>query len=247
MIRRKKEDVLKDLPPITRTIIPQDIDRKEYKEAEEDFITWLFKNKPNSAMKMVHSNTAIQLTKLTYLLGLIAKLKTPSVIRWIEDFMEDTDKKLVVFGHHRAFLEELHTKFKDQSVLIYGGVSLKERTKLIDRFATDKKVRIFFGSITAAGMGINKLQTVCSDVLMAELVWTSTKILQAEGRLHRIGQKNPVSVYYLVAKDTVESVLCRAIHTKQAIINSIVDNIETENQEFDILSDVFSELKKRRM
>ena len=243
LIRRLKKDVFKELPPITRTTVPLDIDRKEYDEAEHNFLGWLFKQNPGKAMRV---KNAVQLAKLGYLLGLIAKLKTSSVIEWIEDFLADTDKKLVVFGHHRSFLEELKSKFDKESVLVYGGIAGKKRQAAIDQFANDKKIRLFFGSITAAGTGINKLQTVCSDVVIAEFIWTGTKILQAEGRLDRIGQKNPVSAYYLVAKDTVESLLCATIHRKQKSVNAVVDNESVDSNEFNILGLMFDKLKKRR-
>jgi SWI/SNF-related matrix-associated actin-dependent regulator 1 of chromatin subfamily A len=241
MIRRTKDEVLKELPPLQRIMVPLEIDRKEYEEAEKNFLSWLFKQNPGKAMKV---KNAVHIAKLSYLLGLIAKLKTPAVIEWIEDFLENTNKKLVVFGHHRNFLENLHAKFSNQSVLVYGGIAGHKRQAMIDKFAADKKTKIFLGSITATGSGINKLQTVCSDMVIAELIWTGMKLIQAEGRLHRLGQKNPVSAYYLVAENTTESLLCKVIHAKQASINAIVDG-KPDLQEFDVLESMFKQLRKK--
>lgn len=244
MIRRTKQQVLKDLPPIQRTVVPLSINRKEYHAAESDFFTWLAKNKPSKVRRLANS-TAIHLAKLSYLLGLVAELKTKAVCEWIDNFLETTNKKLVVFGHHREFLESLYGKYQKQAVLVYGGIDAKKRQTRIDNFVEKKKTRLFFGSIMAMGTGVNKLQTVCSDVAIVELIWVGVKILQAEGRLHRIGQNNHVNSYYLIAKDTVEASLCNAITKKQASINEIMDGKE-DGQEFDILKTVITDYKRRK-
>ena len=243
MVRRTKEEVLKDLPPIRRDVIPLKVDLKEYKEAERDIVAWLFRHKPSKARSV---GNAVHLAKLSHLLSLVADLKMKQVCDWIDNFLESNPtKKLTVFGHHRKFLETLHERYKDKSVLVYGGMGAKKKQKTIDAFADDKKIRVFIGSIMATGTGINKLQTVCSDLVIAELVWVGLKLLQVEGRLHRLGQKNKVTAYYLIVKGTVEEILCKAIHRKQAIINKVVDG-DYKRQEFKIFEKVIRTLTKKR-
>lgn len=240
MIRRTKLEVLKELPPLQRTMVPLEIDRQEYEKAEKNFISWLFQQEPEKAFR---AKSAIQLTKLTYLIGLAARLKLEAVVQWIQDFLNQTSKKLTIYGHHREILDSIHNHFATQSVLIYGGTSDKHRQLAIDKFVGDKSTRLFIGGITATGSGINRLQTVSSDLIFTELIWNPAKLLQVEGRLHRMGQQNPVNVYYLVARDTVESTLCRAIYRKQKFINAIVDG-RSEQLEFSILEEVFNKFKR---
>jgi SWI/SNF-related matrix-associated actin-dependent regulator of chromatin subfamily A-like protein 1 len=239
MLRRTKSEVMKQLPPVQRTMVPLKIDRKEYKYAENNFLSWLFKQNPGKAMRV---KNAVHIAKLTYLLGLIAKLKTKAVKEWIKEFLESTGEKLVVFAHHRAILESLHRDFSD-SVLVYGGLNIKKRQERIDQFADDPSTKVFFGSITATGMGINRLQTVCNTLAIVELVWNPAKIIQVEDRLHRIGQRRPVTAHYLMAKDTLDSLLCKVIQRKQKAIRAIVDG-KSGSTEFKILDEVFQQLKQ---
>jgi SWI/SNF-related matrix-associated actin-dependent regulator 1 of chromatin subfamily A len=235
-LRRTKEEVLKDLPKIQRTLVPIDIKRKEYEEAENNFLGWMFKNNPGKAMR---AKSAVHIAKLTYLLGLVAKLKSDFVIDWIEEFLLDNQVKLTVFGHHRSLLEKLHDNFKGRSVLVYGGIGDKKRQLAIDQFVSDPSTDLFLGSITATGTGINKLQNVCSNLAVIELIYNPKKLEQVEGRLHRLGQKLPVTAYYLLARDTIEIKLCKILLRKQKTINAIVDN-EPHKQEFEILKLLFA-------
>mgnify|MGYP001324494232 CR=1 FL=1 len=243
MIRRTKEEVIKDLPRLTRTVVPLEIDRKKYKKAEKNIVRWLLKNKPEKAYKVRYIN---QLAKLNYLLQLVSELKLKETMKWIDNFLQTSDEKLCVFGYHREFLEKLHKKYKKQAVLRYGNMTKKKRREVLDKFIAKKKIRIFIGSIPAVGTGTDRLQRVCSNMAVVELIWTGVKLLQVEGRLHRLGQKNPVNIYYLVSEDTVESMLCKAIMKKQKDFNMIISGKKSsEDSEFDVLETILKKLKKR--
>lgn len=242
MVRRTKDQVAKQLPPITRTVVPLAINRRKYEEMEENFVKWMFKHKPDKAYK---AKEVTFLSKLNYSLQFTAELKLKSVMEWIDNFLETTDKKLVVFGHHRAFLEALHKRYPEISTLRYGGMGKKKKKLALDLFLKKKKVRLFFGGIMAAGTGLDKLQTVCSDIAIAEFIWIGLKLLQVEGRIHRLGQKNPVNAYYLVAKRTIESMLINSCHRKQKYFNSVIDNMEFEN-EFEIIKTFIEKIKYKR-
>lgn len=246
MVRRTRHQVRKDLPPLQRTIVPVELprrDREQYKEAESNIIKWLFKHKPSKAFRALN---AIHLSRMNHLLGLISELKYDHVVQWIDNFLATTDQKLCVFGHHRDFLKKLHNHYKSQAVLVYGGVKGKKRQLAIDQFVADKRIRLFIGGIKACGEGINKLQLVCHNMLIAELIWVGLKLLQVEGRLDRLGQKNRVQINYLIAEDTVEALLCRAIMRKQKNFKAIMDGKFKEKTEFDLFKSVVRQLEKKR-
>lgn len=245
MVRRTKTEVLKDLPEIQRTTVPLMVDMRKYKVAEEDVVKYLMQFSNPKDKKRFKAQYAKEVAKLNYLLQIIAELKLKQVIAWIKNFLDTTDKKLTVFAHHRVFLEALQEEFKNESVLVYGGIGHKNRRAAMHAFVHDPKKRLFLGSITATGTGVNDLQLVCSDMAIVELIWVGMKLLQVEGRLHRIGQKHQVNVYYLVASDTAEEILCNTIRKKQKDINSVVDN-KYDEQEFDIFDSVFKKLTRRR-
>jgi SNF2 family DNA or RNA helicase len=115
----------------------------------------------------------------------------------------------------------------------------------LDKFIHNEDCRIFIGSIPAAGTGLDGLQSVCRQMVIAELIWVGVKLIQVEKRLHRLGQKHPVNITYLVAKNTVESMLCNAIVRKQKAFNSIIDG-RSDRVEFDLLKAVMKRFTKKR-
>lgn len=235
MIRRLKKDVLTELPDKIRQVIPCSLKRiKEYEEAQRDFISWLRKE---SAVKADKAAQAEAITKLGYLKRFAAKLKMGFVKKWVDDFLEREDGKLVLFCTHRKIIRKLHKRYKEISVVVDGSVTGKKRKYAIEQFQTNKKTRIFIGNIKAAGVGIDLwAASVCAFV---ELDWVPGNHTQAEDRLHRIGQKKVVMVYYLIAKKTIEEKLCKIIQQKQEVLTNTLDGKKVKND-----FNVFSKLQK---
>jgi SWI/SNF-related matrix-associated actin-dependent regulator 1 of chromatin subfamily A len=222
MVRRRKVDVLKDLPKKTRTVIPVDIKRRaEYVQAQTDFIRWLMRK---SKRKALRARNAERLVQLGYLKRLAAELKMKAVCEWIDAFIADNPgKKLLVFGVHKKILHLLHERYKN-SVLVTGEVVGRERQVRVDKFNRDKKCQFFFGNIDAAGVGWSCTST--STVLFVELSWTPGKHMQAEDRVVGIkrGLKGEAAqIFYLVARATIEEMLCQILEKKQKVIDQILD------------------------
>jgi len=225
MIRRRKIDVLKELPEKQRTVIPLDIiKRREYTHAVKDFRNWIKGRLPNR-IKGVEKSEG--LVKLGHLKRLAARLKFKSATNWINDWLTESDGKLVVFAVHRKIIKKLHDKFKNLSVVVDGSVVGKKRQLTVDQFQTDKKIRLFIGNIKAAGIGLNL--TAAQTVVFAELGWTPGEHIQAEDRIHRIGQTGHASIVYLVARRTIEEHLVEIIQRKQGTLNTVLDSGKGEN------------------
>jgi len=240
MIRRLKKDVLKELPDKTRHIIPLEIKREEYEEALNNFIKWLSKksiSKANRAMK------AKSLTKMGYLKRLAAELKMKPVLSWIDDFLEESDEKLVLFCIHKNIIRLLHNKYKGISTIVDGNVSGEKRKKAIHNFQKNKRIRIFIGNIKVAGVGITL--TAASSLVFVEMDFVPGNHTQAEDRIHRIGQKNAVNIYYLIAKDTIEENLCKLIQKKQKILASTLDGKKKCSNQLNIFAKLEKELQNR--
>lgn len=224
MIRRRKSEVLKDLPAKQRIIVPVDItDREQYAMAERDFINWLIKTAPLKADK---ARKAERMVKYGYLLRLTAQLKMKAVQEWIDDFLIESDSKLLVFGVHKLIVRALHEnkKYQKISTLIDGGVSQEERIQAIDNFINRGDIPLFFANIQAAGVGWSAkgVETGC----MIELPWTPGALIQAEDRIHGIGRGKEGSVstwYYLIAAGTIEEKLCSVLQDKQQVISQTLD------------------------
>ena len=228
MIRRKKKEVLKDLPDKTKAVVLLDLNnKKEYIQAEDDVIAWISENYgPKKAAKAAMAETLVRFGILKQL-ATAGKIK--QVITWIVDFL-DSGEKLVVLGEHHAFInviEEAMVKNKIKMVKFTGKTSLKAKQEAVDSFNEDPDTLLFLGTIRAAGVGINL--TKASNLMFFELDWTPGKMLQGEDRIHRIGQKNATIIWYLLSKDTIENRLMDMIDGKQKILDAVLDGKETDD------------------
>jgi SWI/SNF-related matrix-associated actin-dependent regulator 1 of chromatin subfamily A len=239
MVRRLKADVLKDLPPKTRSVMVlakdgfEDVleaERKalanvsdaqaalaaiqEAKESEAE--------DSNAYKEAVAQLTSIRIPfeEISLVRHATARAKVPNVLEHLADLLESVDK-VVCFAHHRDVLAAIAEPYGDTAVLVDGGTPMDERQHLIDRFQKDPKCRLFVGSITAAGVGITL--TAASHVVMAELDWVPANVTQAEDRLHRIGQLDNVTVHHLVIDESIDAKMAKTIVEKQEIADKALD------------------------
>ncbi len=226
MIRRLKRDVLTELPAKRRQMIPIAIDLSKYSLAEFDF----------------PKTQAYQLVKMGYLKRLAGLLKLRASMKWIDDFLEQSDSKLVVFAIHKQILKPLWERYKGTCVIIHGAITNKKRQNAIDKFQKCRKTRLFLGNIQAAGVGINL--TAADTMAFVEMSWTPGEHTQAEDRIHRIGQTRSTTYYYLVAQGTIEEDLCRIIQKKQAILETILDG--GESHDINIFDQLVEAIELRR-
>lgn len=233
MVRRLKEDVLLDLPPKQRFIVPLEIeDRDQYNKAVNDFIVWLSSIDVSRGKRAAK---AVELVKKNEIKRLVARLKLKSVMGWVDNFLEGSDQKLLLFAIHKSIVKELQSRYAKHCIVIDGDIPPKQRLAQVDAFQSQKKNRILIGNIQAAGVGLNA--TAASKVAFAELGWTPGEMNQCEDRSHRHGQTESVQSYYLVARDTMEEKLCELLDTKQKYSDETLDGIE-DGQGLDIQSQI---------
>lgn len=213
-IRRKKSDVLKDLPPKTRSIVPIEYDKAIYQKAWDEFNEWLELNSDNPAAAMVEFG---KIKKAA------VKAKMPMAIKWIKTYL-DSGKKLVLFAHHKDIINQVMDAFPGISVKIDGSVDPLDRQKIVDQFQEDDKIRLFVGNIVSAGIGLTL--TAASDTCTIEFLWDPSDHTQAEDRTHRIGQTDHVTAYYLVVPDSIEVTIMEIIERKAKILDQILDGEE---------------------
>lgn len=235
MIRRLKQDVLKDLPPKIRSVIPLEIDnRDEYDKAASDLIAWFNNIDPEKAKA---AERAEALVKFEALKQLTARGKLAGVIEWIRNFLE-SEEKLVVFANHKAIIDALAKEFEDIAVKLDGSCSDVQRQQAVDSFQDNPDIKLFIGNIQAAGVGITL--TAASSTCFVEEPWSPSIVDQAEDRVHRIGQEaDSVNAYHLVARKTIEEDIIELLDKKRQIISQALDGREVED------SDLLKELMKR--
>lgn len=208
MIRRTKHQVQDYLPDITRVIIPLDIDnRDEY----------------NKQLKLGFGS-GIRQMGFAYddLKRVAVRGKLNQVRDWVSDFLE-SGEKLVLAAHHIFTLDFLEQAFADVCVRVDGRVRPAHRQGLVDKFASDNKIRLIIGNMEVISLGFNGM-TVASNVAIVELGWTPAEHIQLEKRVDRDGQtSSTVTAWYLVARDTVEEEIAEVLNEKQRIVEKVVD------------------------
>ena len=206
MLRRLKKDVLKELPDKTYQTIylkdkKTDVDkeRRAYEESKESILGELATLRRENGLR-----------------------KVPQVVEHVKNILEEKEK-IVIFTYHRQVLANLKSALKDYSpAVVSGNTPSVKRLHAVDRFRTEPGTRVFIGQIQAAGVGIDGLQDVCDTVIFAELHYVPGHLHQAIDRCHRIGQKNPVLVQFLVAEGSIDEDIAQTVSRKEKIIEQIV-------------------------
>ena len=137
--------------------------------------------------------------------------------------------KVVFFAKHIDVMDTAEAHFAKvglKSVSIRGDQSPKSRQAAIDGFMNDPDVSIVVASLTAAGVGVN-LQAA-SNVVLAELSWTSAEQTQAIDRVHRIGQELPVTAWRIIAAQTIDSKIAELIDSKAGLASRALDGSDEE-------------------
>ncbi len=231
MLRREKKDVLKELPNKIRQLITLPADILSVDEIKEDEkyieIVKQFWDSNENKLK-VKPDEKFPFEEIARIRHRTALKKLPYVYDIIEDAIENVGK-VVVFAHHLDVIDSIYEKFKDIAVKATGNESIKERDEAVLKFQNDPNIKIFIGSITAMGLGITL--TASSLVIFAEIEWRPGDLIQAEDRLHRIGQKNSVLIQYVVVDRSIDGFMFEKIFEKIKTIDQItkIENISLDN------------------
>lgn len=212
VIRRKKDQVLTELPAKQRNDLYVELtkdERKEYNELlKELFGKWRMDGKPS-------------IKHMPKLQGFLIEKKLPRLVEMIDEFL-DNDKPILIFSNYLAPLKLLNEHYKDKAALLTGEMDKNDRQYAIDRLVNGHaKVGLF--SLMAAGMGIDGLQHQIDTVVFLNCDWVPANHEQAEDRTHRIGQKSQVQVYYMICDDTVDEYMRDILKEKQQVADIIVD------------------------
>lgn len=222
-VRRTKADVLPQLPAKRFASIPVELDNAaEYRLAEQDVIAWLHTQPLDLRTleaRVASALRAEQLARLNYLRRLAARGKLRAAIAWIEDFVA-SGEPLVVFAHHREVQQALVERFPGAAHVL-GGDDLAARAAAVDAFQRPDGPPLIVCSLQAASQGITLVRA--SNVAFLELDWTPARHDQAEDRCHRIGQRDAVTAYYLLAAETIDEQMAAVLQRKRAVIDAVTD------------------------
>ncbi|XP_012866663.1 PREDICTED: SWI/SNF-related matrix-associated actin-dependent regulator of chromatin subfamily A-like protein 1 isoform X2 [Dipodomys ordii] len=211
MLRRLKSDVLSQLPAKQRKMVvvaPGRISaraRAALDAAAKEMTTDKTKQQQKEALIVFFNRTA--------------EAKVPCVIEYILDLLESGREKFLVFAHHKVVLDAVTNELERkhvQHIRIDGSTPSANREELCQRFQLSEGHSVAVLSITAANMGLTF--SSADLVVFAELFWNPGVLIQAEDRVHRIGQTSSVGIHYLVAKGTADDYLWPLIQEKIKVL-----------------------------
>jgi len=252
-IRRTKDQVLSELPPVIHSPVLVEgnaVAMKEYKKAEADIIQYLIDRAKEIARELgepvgsaavvarIKAESNEHLVRLSVLRRLSARAKMPIVEEWVQQRIDD-GKKVVIAAHHRDIVDELAMKFGN--LRIQGGMSVEEVEIQKNKFQTlsVEEAPVIVLSIQAAKTG--HTLTSAQDVLFVELPWTPADVDQTYSRCHRLGQKGSVVATYLLTDGTIDEDIYSLIERKRSVVNRAVDggapveDVDTAQLLFDLM------------
>jgi len=216
MIRRLKSEVLTELPPKQKVVVPMELsgpERGEYQEEEQRMSEWL-----GSVEHPADPEADAHIERLKQAAW---RAKRSSVMDWIADFLE-SGEKLLVAAWHRKTVEDIQEHFQTSAgaVRIYGGTPAADRQAAVDRFQTDPGTRLL---VCHPDSVIGQDLYAAHAGAVVEFPATPSDCEQFEDRLHRIGQTDSVMIYYLVADGTVETHIMDFLEEKHEVVAEVLD------------------------
>lgn len=222
MLRRNREEVLKDLPRKVRSNVEVPLtDPKALALCDE--ILQLLKEKgidlSNAKAELDESRiNGAAFEKLAAARAALALAKIPATLE-IATRAEEEGTPLLVFSAHQAPV--LAFKKREGWRVITGSTSAKERAEIVDQFQAGE-LKGLAGTIGAMGVGLTL--THAAHVLMVDLLWTPALNSQAEDRVCRIGQKAAgIFITRLVCDHAVDERVLELLTIKQEIIEASVE------------------------
>ncbi|WP_276479589.1 DEAD/DEAH box helicase [Paraflavitalea pollutisoli] len=239
ILRRTKEQVAKDLPEKTETILYCEMDD------EQRNIYDAYRNDFRDKILGTIESQGIQRSQLTILQGLM-KLRqicdSPAILNETEKFpnhsikLEEigreiteniSDHKALVFSQFLGMLGLIREKLKELGVeyeYFDGSTSAVDREKAIQRFQNDKECRVFLISLKAGGVGLNL--TAADYVYIVDPWWNPAVEQQAIDRTHRIGQTKNIFAYRMICKDTIEDKILQLQDRKRLLAKDLITDDE---------------------
>lgn len=232
MVRRTKEEVAPDLPPLSRTrveVVPGHL--KAYHQKERAMLDWVRKWHDTYGAQAAAMEPAMTLQFRQHLTGLrreAALAKIPYAKEWVEPLVE-SGERIVFFAYHRDVVARLAESLPGRVATITGGTPAPERRAILDALG---HYDFLVATMDSTGYGVDGIQLHASHVAFVELDWTPTKHEQCEGRLHRIGQDEHVNSWYFVAANTIDRAMMEVLEAKWSDIQGVVEGKAEDDSAF---------------
>ncbi|MCB0854414.1 MAG: DEAD/DEAH box helicase [Bacteroidetes bacterium] len=235
ILRRKKQQVEKELPPKIEQLHYCDMEEAQqefYEETRSIYRNYLMDLISQGTWKKNKLNILTGLQKLRQIAihpKLVAKDeydlsssgKYLEVKRLLHEIMAKKRSKVLIFSQFVKMLQILKEDLTNEGIKFnYLDGNTKDRQAQVDSFQNDKEIRAFLISLKAGGVGLNL--TAAHYVFILDPWWNPAVENQAIDRSHRIGQKRTVLYYKFITKDSIEEKILNLQRLKKQLSDNII-------------------------
>lgn len=239
VLRRKKEEVLPELPDLTETTYYNEL-------ADDQKAIYLAQLRQMQDSVRQASDSELNSQKIQILAG-ITRLRqicdTPALfmdyagdsgkldsLHQLLTQIKESGKRTLIFSQFRDMLTLAQTQAQELGLgtyMITGSTPADQRQEMTKAFNNGSK-DVFLVSLKAGGVGLNL--TGADTVVLIDLWWNPAVEMQAISRAHRLGQQNNVEVFRLITRGTIEEKILELQETKKNLVSTVLDGGESRSQ-----------------
>jgi superfamily II DNA or RNA helicase len=232
-LRRRKQEVMPELPPKQRQEFWLDLDhdqRRIYDQLELRIQTEIAAIGANVSKTQIYTSVNKLKQVCNFAPGKASSPKISALKEQIEEIIDSGNKVIVFTQFIGEGVDKIEAALRAYGVArIVGGQSDSERTSEIERFKKRSTTNILIASVRAGGEGLNLVEA--SYVVHFDHWWNPAVMWQAEDRAHRRGQKVSVNVYSYWMTDTIDQRIHDILEKKKILFQELVDDLAVEKLE----------------
>ena len=233
LLRRRRDDVMKQLPERTDEIvrIRPTAEQLEISEGQLQVASRIAAKRFLTEMDLLRLQKALLMARMAADSTFLCNKQEPEFSsklerlgELLEELIADPTRKIVLFSEWRTMLDRIEMKLDligCDYVRLDGQVPQKKRADIVRKFQTDPQCRLILMT-NAGSTGLN-LQSA-NTVINVDLPWNPAVLEQRIARAHRMGQKNPVHIYKLVTEETIEERLLDTLASKQDLADAALNS-----------------------
>ncbi|MFZ0565536.1 MAG: DEAD/DEAH box helicase [Chlamydiales bacterium] len=235
ILRRLKEDVLDDLPPVSEIVYHCHLTEKQkelyrsYAASAKEELSRLVKKEGYEKIQIHVLATLTRLKQICCHPAIFAKEKPENGDSAKYDMLMELllsliegNHKTVIFSQYTKMLSIMHDELKSRGIAFsYLDGSSKNRMNIVKQFNEDPNILVFLVSLKAGGSGLNLVGA--DTIILYDMWWNPAVDNQARDRVHRIGQKKSVSLYKLITLNTIEEKILELQNRKKSLVKKVIN------------------------
>ena len=240
MLRRNRSLVSDQLPDRTevRLDIPMTAMQQDIHDAAmmaAGLLAKIAKRRPLTPSEQNRLMASLQQARMACdAAGLVDKVtqgspKLDELARLLEELCLQSNRKAVIFSQWALMTEMVESLVRSMGlgcVRLHGGIPSHKRGELMDKFQHDDSVQIFI-STDAGGVGLN-LQSA-TVLINLDMPWNPAVLDQRIARIHRLGQKQNVQIFLLLAEDSYEQQVAKLVQGKRDLFDNVISPEASED------------------